>query len=90
MSLDAADGVARIQQLFDATKMPCTTTLYNWINSGVMTTGNLDLLEKRSRNTKKKKNNARRNHCILGQSIDDCLKKLIPSSEVKLPLILSY
>lgn len=42
----------RQHQSLDVAIVPCTTTLSQWIDSGVMQTRNLDLLDKLSRNTK--------------------------------------
>ena len=70
-SPDVVVGFAREHQLFDAAIVPCTTTLYHWIDSGVMKTRNLDLLEKLSRNTKKRTTKVRRNKRVLGPSIED-------------------
>ena len=64
-------GFAREHQLFDAAIVPCTTTLYHWIDSGVMKSRNLDLLDKLSRNTKKRTDKARLNKRVLGPSIED-------------------
>ncbi|WP_153833549.1 hypothetical protein [Fundicoccus ignavus] len=58
-SPDAVVGFARKHQLFDVAVIPCTTTLYHWIDSGEMKIRNLYLVEKLSRNTKKKSNKAR-------------------------------
>ncbi|PJH64402.1 IS30 family transposase, partial [Salmonella enterica subsp. enterica serovar Enteritidis] len=45
---------AKKHELFDRAIIPSTSTLYNWIDRGIMDTKNIDLLEKSSRNTKKK------------------------------------
>lgn len=75
-SPDAVVGLAKRHQLFDKAIIPCTTTLYHWIDSGVMQTRNLDLLEKLKRNNKKRTVKARRNKRILGQSIENRPKEI--------------
>ena len=70
-SPDVVVGFARENELFETAIIPCTTTLYHWIDSGVMKTRNLDLLEKLSRNTKKNTKKARRNQRVLGPSIEE-------------------
>lgn len=51
--------------------VPCTSTLYNWIDSGIMKTKNIDLLEKVSRKQRTTKSKQRRNVRVLGTSIED-------------------
>ena len=51
--------------------IPCTTTLYQWIDRGIMRTKNMDLLEKLSRKIKKKNPGHRSNRRVLGKSIDE-------------------
>lgn len=63
-SPDVVVGHARENELFETAIIPCTTTLYHWIDSDVMKTRNLDLLEKLSRNTKKNTKKARRNQRV--------------------------
>lgn len=70
-SPDVVVGYARKHQLFEAAIIPCTTTMYNWIDRGMMQTKNMDLLEKTSRKTKKQPYKTRRNKRILGPSIDE-------------------
>lgn len=70
-SPDVVVGFARENELFETAIIPCTTTLYHWIDSDVMKTRNLDLLEKLSRNTKKNTKKARRNQRVLGPSIEE-------------------
>jgi len=55
---------------------PCYESQEFRINSGVRIICYLDLLEKLSRNTKKKANKARRNQRVLGRSIDDRPKEI--------------
>lgn len=48
-----------------------TTTLYHWIDSGIMRTKNIDLLEKLSRKIKNPSQKVRRNKRVLGTSIEE-------------------
>lgn len=75
-SPDVVVGYARKNQLFDAAVIPCTTTLYHWIDRGLTQTINLDLLEKVSRNTKNQSRKSRRNKRVLGPSIDERPKEI--------------
>ena len=61
---------ARKDGLFEDALIPCTTTLYDWIDRGVMRTKNMDLLEKLSRKSKSQSQGHRQNKHILGPSID--------------------
>ena len=70
-SPDTVIGFATRHNLFDKTTLPCTTTLYQWIERGVMKTTNLDLLEKLSRKPKKLYSTHRSNKRILGKSIGE-------------------
>ncbi|MBT2733132.1 IS30 family transposase [Carnobacterium sp. ISL-102] len=70
-SPDVVVGFASNQGLFDSKIIPCTTTLYQWIDRGVMKTTNLDLLEKLSRKLKKQDPKSRLNKRILGRSINE-------------------
>lgn len=54
---------------FPKGSLPCTSTLYNWIDQGFLKTKNIDLLLKTRRNTKKKR--VRKNKTILGLSIEE-------------------
>lgn len=67
---DVVVQYARKHHLFENSMIPCTTTLYQWIDSGIMRTKNIDLLEKLSRSTKDKGSTPRKNKRILGPSID--------------------
>lgn len=69
-SLDATVNHAKRYDLFDASLIPSTTTLYNWIDRGIMKTKNIDLLEKTQRNTKENKPKVNENKRVLGQSIE--------------------
>lgn len=66
-SPDTAVGRARAQEKFD--RIPCASTLYNYIDQRLVRTTNLDLAEKVSRNTKVKR--ARQNLRELGKSIEE-------------------
>ncbi|MCD8147252.1 MAG: IS30 family transposase [Clostridiales bacterium] len=67
-SLDTCRGHALEAGLFQRKEMVCTKTLYNYVDSGMMALKNIDLPEKVSRNTKKRK--VRENKKKLGDSID--------------------
>ncbi|SEL36999.1 Transposase and inactivated derivatives, IS30 family [Carnobacterium iners] len=69
-SPDVVIGFALKQELFDPSIIPCTSTLYQWIDRGVMRTKNMDLLEKLSRKTKEKAHGKLPNKRILGVSIE--------------------
>ena len=70
-SPDTVIGFATYHNLFDSAILPCTTTLYQWIERGVMKTTNMDLLEKLSRKPKRFPFVHRANKRILGKSIDE-------------------
>ena len=67
-SPDAVVGFAQKLPAFQETFIPCTKTLYNWIDQGKMKVINLDLAMKVRRSAKKSK--PRVNKRILGESID--------------------
>ncbi|WP_208559376.1 IS30 family transposase [Marinilactibacillus kalidii] len=69
-SPDVVVGFATTHDLFDPSIIPCTTTLYGWIDKGIMRTKNMDLLEKLSRKPKDTSYRSRINKRILGQSIE--------------------
>ncbi|WP_225743711.1 IS30 family transposase [Marinilactibacillus sp. Marseille-P9653] len=69
-SPDVVIGFAKTHDLFDSSIIPCTTTLYGWIDKGIMRTKNMDLLEKLSRKPKDTSYRGRTNKRILGQSIE--------------------
>ncbi|SIO03405.1 Transposase and inactivated derivatives, IS30 family [Carnobacterium alterfunditum] len=75
-SPDVVVGFALKHELFDPTIIPCTTTLYYWIDREIMRTKNLDLLEKLSRKPKVLSLKKRPNKRILGQSIDNRPKEI--------------
>ena len=69
-SPDTVVGYAKENELFDPSIIPCTTTLYTWIDRGIMLTTNMDLLEKLSRKPNKRKPNPSENKRVLGPSIE--------------------
>jgi IS30 family transposase len=70
-SPDVVVGFASKHELFDPTIIPCTTTLYQWIDRGIMKTTNMDLLEKLSRKTKPTSQKHCPNKRKLGKSIEE-------------------
>lgn len=70
-SPDAVIGAAKQRDLFPAALMPCTTTLYNWIDRQIMRTKNMDLAEKLHRNTKSNRRKAPAHKRKLGPSISE-------------------
>jgi len=60
---------AREENLFHESILPSTSTLYHWIDSGIMQTKNIDLLEKIDRKPRGTKGRERRNKRVLGTSI---------------------
>lgn len=67
-SPDAVVGHAQVHGLFENHERVCTSTLYRYIDEGLMTLTNMDLLLKLRRNTCKQR--VRTNKRILGTSID--------------------
>lgn len=67
-SPDVAIYLLKSKQIFPLENIPCTTTLYNWIDRGFLKTKNIDLLYKMRQRTKKKR--ARNRRKILGDSIE--------------------
>ena len=63
--------VHKAKDIFPETIVPSTSTLYNWIDSGIMRTKNIDLLEKVGRKPRAKKGESRRNVKVLGTSIEE-------------------
>ena len=68
-SLDASFGHALRTGKYRREEMVCTKTLYNYIDSGLLSLTNMDLPEKLKRKTKGKR--VRENKRILGDSIDE-------------------
>ncbi len=75
-SPDIVVGFARKHKLFDFSIIPGTTTLYQWIDRGIMKTKNIDLLEKLSRKIKTVRSSYRSNKRILGKSIEERPKEI--------------
>lgn len=69
-SPDACVGYAKRQGLYTDNEIPSTKSLYHWIDSGIMKTRNLDLLEKLSRKPSKSEPKTHRNKRVLGESIE--------------------
>lgn len=63
-------GRAMKEKRFAKDLIPCTSTLYHWIDRGTMKTKNIDLLEKVSRKPRKDSHTHRENRRILGPSIE--------------------
>lgn len=70
-SPDMVVGRAKKEGLFPSDVIPCTTTLYHWIDRGIMRTKNIDLLEKVSRKPRNDSPIHRENRRVLGPSIKD-------------------
>ncbi|WP_020006095.1 IS30 family transposase [Salinicoccus albus] len=70
-SPDAVIGAAKQRELFPAELIPCTTTLYTWIDRQIMRTKNIYLTEKLRRNTKSNKRKDRQHKRNLGPSITE-------------------
>src|SRR5699024_10381592 len=66
-SPDAVVGYAKKQEFFES--IPCTKTLYNWIDNGDLKIKNMNLALKLRRNTKSSK--SRNNKKIFGTSIEE-------------------
>ena len=63
--------VQKAKENFPESIVPSTSTLYNWIDSGIMQTKNIDLLEKVGRKSRTTKGRSRRNVKVLGTSIEE-------------------
>src|SRR5690625_1098524 len=70
-SPDMVVGHASKEKLFTSDLTPCTSTLYHWIDRGIMKTKNIDLLEKVSRKPRNDSPVHRENRRVLGPSIKD-------------------
>src|SRR5690625_1552128 len=68
-SPDIVVGYAKKENLFSTNLIPCTSTLYHWIDRGIMKTKNIDLLEKVSRKPRNDSPTYRENRRVLGPSI---------------------
>ena len=71
-SPDAVVGHAKKQDIFDF--VPCTKTLYNWIDNGDLKVKNMDLVLKLRRKTKSSKSKSNRK--VLGTSIEERPKSI--------------
>lgn len=70
-SPDAVIGYLKRHFPYAKALLPCTTTLYHWINIGIMRTKNIDLLEKVSRTPRKTGRHGKKNKRKLGTSIEE-------------------
>lgn len=70
-SPDMVVGRAMKEKLFRADLILCTSTLYHWIDRGIMKTKNIDLLEKVSRKPRSESPKHRKKRRVLGPSIKD-------------------
>src|SRR5699024_1987025 len=71
-SPDATVGFAIRHELFNPALIPSTSTLYQWVDRGIMRTRNIDLLEKMTRKPRTDQHpNHRQNRRILGTSIEE-------------------
>ena len=68
MAPDVVIGRAKKLNLFPHEDIPCTTTLYHYINQGIMETKNIDLHLKVRRKTNHSRN--RKNKTLLGELIE--------------------
>jgi IS30 family transposase len=68
-SIDAVVGYSKVHQLFKPDEMVCTTTLYEYIDQGLLTIKNIDLLEKLGRRTRKHRITSYNR--MLGRGIDE-------------------
>jgi len=75
-SPDMVVGRATREKLFPADLIPSTSTLYHWIDRGIMKTKNIDLLEKVSRKPRNDSPKHRENRRVLGPSIKDRPEKV--------------
>lgn len=68
---DNVVGRASKNKLFPDDVIPSTSTLYHWINRGIMNTKNIDLLEKVSRKPRDTSRAKRESRRVLGPSIEE-------------------
>lgn len=69
-SPDIVVGRATKEKLFPPDLIPSTSTLYHWIDRGIMKTKNIDLLEKVARTPRNDSPKHRENRRVLGPSIE--------------------
>lgn len=70
-SPDVVVAYAKKNNIFCDSIIPCVSTLYNWIERGIMKTSNIDLIEKISRKPNTNRRPSRKNKKVLGKSIED-------------------
>ncbi|WP_440894882.1 IS30 family transposase [Amphibacillus sp. Q70] len=70
-SPDVVVNVAKSEAFFHESIIPSTSTLYHWIDSGIMQTKNMDLLEKVDRKPRSTKGKGHRNKKVHGISIEE-------------------
>jgi len=75
-SPDMVVGYAKRHELFSPDLIPCTSTLYNWIDRGITKTKNIDLLDKVSRKPRNNSPIHRENRRVLGPSIEERPKEV--------------
>lgn len=75
-SPDVVVGFSNKHKLFNPTIVPCTITLYQWIDRDIMRTKNMDLLEKLFHKVKAKRSGSCPNKRILEKSIEECPKEI--------------
>ena len=75
-SPDVVVGRAIKEKLFPADLIPSTSTLYHWIDRGIMKTKNIDLLEMVSRKPRNDSPKHRESRRVLGPSIKDRPEKV--------------
>jgi len=75
-SPDMVVGRAVKDELFPADLIPSTSTLYHWIDRGIMKTKNIDLLEKVSRKPRNDSPKHREHRRVLGPSIKERPEKV--------------
>lgn len=75
-SPDIVVGRAMKDKRFSPDLIPSTSTLYHWIDRGIMKTKNIDLLEKVSRKPRNDAPTHRENRRVLGPSIKDRPEKV--------------
>src|SRR5699024_3001171 len=70
-SPDIVIGRAPKEERFAGHLIPCTSTLYNWIDWGIMKTKNMDIFEKVSRKPRDDSPKHRENRRVFGPSIEE-------------------
>ena len=70
-SPDVVVNAAKENERYHESIIPSTSTLHYWIDSGIMQTKNIDLLEKVNRKPRSTKGKARRNKKVHGTSIEE-------------------